>query len=180
MSRFGDRKTAAAKLGVSRQRLEKLIAQGRIQETKDGIDLAKAKKDYEASIDPSKRAAYLARDGSKPKPLTLAVNNDAAPEADPEAGARNFNTSRAEREHWNAEKAKLDYQQRAGELIPREEVVAKEFAVARKLRDRILGFPAKVTSFLPPDAMKMITDECEALVRELQEDAARIAEQRGI
>jgi hypothetical protein len=55
-------------------------------------------------------------------------------------------------------------------------VAAKEFAIARKLRDRIIGFPARLASIVPADAMKIITDECDALVREMQDDVATIAE----
>ena len=192
MAKFVDRKTAAAALGVSRQRLETLIKQGRITETPKGIELEKAKRDYEATIDPAKKAAWEARrkaaQGGRPKGSQtpraagprLAVDNTAGDGETPDLFGGNFNAARARREYWTAQKAELEYKQRAGELIPRDEVRAKEFAVARKLRDRILAWPARLANWVPPEAMKIITDECDTLVRELQEDAARIAEERGV
>ena len=190
MAKYVDRKTTAAALGVSRQRLEKLIHQGRVVETAKGIDLEKAKRDYAASIDPAKKAAWEARRKPKPgRPRTtppptagprLAVDNTSDPDDTSDLFGGNFNESRARKEHWAARRAELEYKQRAGELIPRDEVRAKEFAVARKLRDRILGFPARLANWVPPEAMKIITDECDTLIRELQEDAARIAEDMGV
>ena len=50
-----------------------------------------------------------------------------------------------------------------------------EFAIGRRLRDRILGFPARVANLVPPEAMTSLTEECEALVRELQDEVASIA-----
>lgn len=182
MAKYGNKTQVAAALGVSRQRIDALIKQGRIAITAKGIDIEKAKRDYAASIDPAKKAAWEARKkagsgtGSRPR---LAVDNTAGGETSAPASGT-FNAARAEREQWNAKRAELDYKQRAGELIPRDEVRAKEFAVARKLRDRILGFPARLENWVTREAMKIITDECDALIRELQEDAARIAEERAV
>jgi hypothetical protein len=50
------------------------------------------------------------------------------------------------------------------------------FAIARKLRDRINGFPTKLQQFIPSEAMQMLTDECDKLIKELQADAQRVAE----
>ena len=50
------------------------------------------------------------------------------------------------------------------------------YVIARKLRDRIIGWPARLASVVPADAMKIVTDECEALIREMQDDVATIAE----
>ena len=91
-------------------------------------------------------------------------------------GTFDFNFQRARKETFNAEKARLAVEQMTGRLVSRDEVRNKEFAVARVLRDRILGFPARVANLIPSDAMQALTDECEQLVRELQDAASKIAE----
>lgn len=167
-----DRKTAAAALEISRQRLEKLIKDGRIIEGPNGIDLAKAEKGYLESLDPAKRAGYLtsgpAREARRSK------TNEPDPETDDDL--LSFADARTVKERVNAKRAELEYNIRANLYVHRDEIAAKEFAIARKIRDRIVGFPARLANLVPADAMKIITDECEALVREMQDDVATIAE----
>lgn len=171
---YGSRKDAADALGISRQRLEKLIKQGRIEESALGIDIAKARTDYEATIDPSKRAVYEGATADAPKRVRVGLTTV----SDPESGKTiDFATARTEKELANAQRARLEYQIKSGAYIARDVVAAKEFAIARRLRDRILGFPARVANLVPAEAMTSLTEECEALVRELQEEAASIAEE---
>lgn len=184
---FVSRKEAAAALGFTRQRLETLIKQGRIVETDAGVDLDQAQA-VRATMNSAARLvvsqasapeAPAASDaaGSAPARKPYATARGSKKVSDPETGALfDFADARTRREHANAQLAVLRYQEMSGKLIPADEVKAKEFAVARKLRDRILGWPARVAQIVPPEAMKIITDECDALVRELQEDAAQIAE----
>lgn len=179
---FVSRKDAAAELGFSRQRLEKLIKQGRVVETADGVDLEQARAVRETMLDMRKEmgeeppvidAPVAKPPGRKP----YAVARGAKKTGDSDTGELfSFADARTQRERANAHLAELRYKQESGRLISVDEVKAKEFEVARKLRDRILGFPAKVQPLMPPDALQMIIDECDQLVRELQEDAARIAE----
>lgn len=184
---FVSRKEAAAALGFTRQRLETLIKQGRIVETEAGVDLEQAKAARatmniaphlvvsQVSPPAATAAAETAGPATTRKPYATARGSKKV--SDPETGELfDFADARTRREHANAQLAVLKYQEMSGKLISADEVKAKEFAVARKLRDRILGWPAKVAQFVPPEAMKIITDECDALVRELQEDAAQIAE----
>lgn len=179
---FVGRKEAAAALGFSRQRLEKLIKLGRVVETDDGVDLDQARRARSTMIDPVKVLAANAPGppppaSDKPGRKPYAVKRGSKKVEDAETGDLiDFATARTNRERANAALAELKYAQESGRLVPVDQVKAKEFEVARKLRDRILGFPAKIQQFLPPEAMKVITDECDVLIRELQEDAARIAE----
>lgn len=168
------RREVADALGITRQRLEKLIGQGRITETTLGIDLALARTEYERTIDPAKRAAHESATPDAPKRVRVGLTTV----ADPDTGrAVDFSEARTRKEIANAQRARLEYQIKAGHFIAREVVAAKEFAIARRLRDRILGFPARVSDLVPPEAMASLTDECEALVRELQEEAAAVAEE---
>lgn len=183
---YVSRKVLAERLGLTRQRVGQLIAQGKITETENGIDLERAVGEYRRNTDAEKveqarkRFKVVASAGAPAIPPT-AARPAAPPTADTydEATGQvaiNFNEAKARKEHYNAELAQARLQQMTGSLIPRDEVKAKEFAVARKLRDRILGWPSRVASFVPPEAMRILTDEAEALVRELQQDAATIAE----
>lgn len=177
------RKEAAAELGFSRQRLEKLIKQGRIDENADGVDLEQARSVRATMLDLRKEMAEgrgvestgLPSDEAKPRKVYSVPRG--AQKTETKAGELfSFADARTQRERANAQLAELKYLEASGRLIPVDEVKAKEFEVARKLRDRILGFPAKVQSLLPPEAMTIIVTECDQLVMELQEDAARIAE----
>lgn len=162
MADLKSRAETAAELKITRQALEKHIKKGTIVEVQPGkIDIEDAKRRYQ-TIDPGR------------KPHVEVVASTPAPDGD----LVPFPEARAKRENWNAQLAEIKYKEQAGLLISREEVAAREFAVARKVRDRILGFPARVANFVPPDAMKLLVDECDQLVRELQDDAARIAESR--
>lgn len=161
------RAQVAAKLGITRQRVGQLIKDGRIEERNGSIDLDKAVADYNAFLDPMKRLAYVARTKGAAQP----------PSGSDGQGVMDFTAARTEKERANAMRAQLEYKIKAGHFVSRDEVAAKEFAIARKIRDRIIGFPAKLANLVPPDAMKTITDECEALVRELQDEIAAIAEE---
>lgn len=170
---YVDRKTAAESLGISRQRLEKLIKQGRIEETVLGIDLAAARIAYEQTTDPAKRAAYEGVAPEAPKRVKVGLTTV----QDPETGKTiDFSTARTQKEVANARRAEFEYKAKLGAYLQRDVVMAKEFAIARKLRDRILGFPARLANFVPKEAMSVITDECEALAREMQGDVASISE----
>ena len=165
--RWASRKEVAEALGVTPQRVYQLVKSGVIKETKRGIDLTAAKAAYRNSVDQSK--ANFRGKGKRKKAPVVPIKGRTGDLFD-------FNLARAEKEHHNARLAALKADELAGKLIPRDEVSAKEFAVARKLRDRILGWPARLAGLVPPEAMKTIVDECDQLCRELQEDAAAIAE----
>lgn len=181
-------------LEISKQRLSVLIKQGRIKEGIDGlIDVEAARRDYMATLDPDRRHRYESRARLTSPASASAPAADAAPTSSrtpakpaPAPGASevgellDFTFARTKKELANAKRAELEFSIKSGQYLPRDEVVAKEFAVARKLRDRILGFPARIQNLVSPEAMASITQECEALVRELAEDAARIAESTPI
>lgn len=176
---FASRKDAASELGFSRQRLEKLIKQGRIPETPDGVDMVKARQVRQEMmalrVDATVSAPTIG--AAKPTRKKYAVQRGSAESKDGETGELfSFADARARRENTNAKLAELKLAREAKSLVSREEVRAKEFEIARLLRDRILGFPARLANFVPADAMKPITEECESLVRELQNAAAKISE----
>lgn len=184
--RWGSRKQCATELGITRQRVEQYIAKGVIEETGQGIDLDAAKAAYGSRADVVRKAQFESVQslksgtaGPSAPAMTQSPVRETAAAADAAdvVVAIDYNKERARREKANAELQEIRLQTERGRLIDRDEVKAREFAVARKLRDRILGFPAKIVNFVPPEAMKIITEECEVLIREMQDDAARIGEQ---
>lgn len=187
--RLVSRKEAAAELGFSRQRLERLIKEGRVHETAAGIDVDRAHKELEATIDQARRQQYeetfgKAKPKAEPKQRRRPYNvrrgavtvASASGTGAADGQIFDFASARAAKEMAYAKSAQVKYDQLIATLIPRDEVRAKEFTVARMVRDRILGFPAKVANVVTPDAMKIIIDECDRLVRDMQEAAAKIAE----
>lgn len=169
------RREVAERLGISRQRVEKLIREGRIVETPLGIDFEKAKASYLATLDPAKRAVYEEKAGGAKKRDYARTGADETKDDDT-GQIMNFAQARTRKEMANADRARLDYQIKAGQFISRDEVRAKEFEIARKLRDRLLGLPSRIANFVPPDAMKIITDEVDDLIREMQDDVAKIGD----
>jgi hypothetical protein len=162
----------AKKLGVSRQRIAQLIKSGQIDgEGEDGlIDLDRALGQYQRNTDAAKRHQRT--------DLKVVASN-AAPKGGGEGQGvlqlTDLNKSKAAQAYWSARRIEQAVQQEAGQLLSRDQVVAKEFNVARLVRDRLLGFPAKCAGFMPPEALRVLEVEIEALIRELQDAAASIA-----
>ncbi len=177
MTRFVSRKEAALELGISRQAVEKKIKRGIILEVDGQIDIEDAKRRNAEMTDPTRRPVGASPQKKLQAPTDLPTRRARPTETSPHSSALSFVDARAQREAANAKLAELKYAEQSGRLIPRDEVARREFAIARKLRDRIVGFPVKLQQFLTPEAARMLVEECDQLVRELQEDAARIAEQ---
>ena len=98
-----------------------------------------------------------------------------APEPEPETPVDpSYSKSKALRESYQAENARLDLEERRGNLTLVIEVERREMAIYRRLRDRLLGLPAKVADNLAraPDArgIRMMLDE---EIRKLLDDMAR-------
>ena len=69
-------------------------------------------------------------------------------EALPEDAIPDLNESRARREHYQAEQAKLAALQGRGELVPVAEVRKQAFSLARGVRDGLMGIPDRVAPML--------------------------------
>lgn len=69
-------------------------------------------------------------------------------EALPEDAIPDLNESRARREHYQAEQAKLAALQGRGELVPVAEVRKEAFSLARGVRDGLMGIPDRVAPML--------------------------------
>jgi hypothetical protein len=184
---------AGAELGgISRQRVNKLVERWPQVKVDGLIDIEALRQLRSANLDPGKAAAYEqaqrrlaanAEPATRPAPPSRsfraveAKSPDEDPEEEqPELDFNTFNGAKTARERANARLAEIKLAEAEGRLIDREQVIATNFAIARKLRDRINGFPTRLQQFMPPEAMQMLVDECAKLVDELQADAAKIAE----
>ena len=106
--------------GVSHEAVRKALAAGRITAGPDGwIDPEVADREWEANTLPG------AGQHKAPSP-------------------RPFALSRAAREHYRAELARIEYEERVGRLLDAEEVRAAAFACARRARDLLLAMPDRV------------------------------------
>jgi hypothetical protein len=135
---FLKRKDAAEELGFSRQRLEKLIKQGRIVETAEGVDIEQARAVRAVMIDtvaavmqpPAAARAVDAVDNPPPaKPATErrqynirrgADGSQGPDKTDPNAPL-DFAAARTNRERANAALAELKYAEQVGRLIDVDE-----------------------------------------------------------
>lgn len=66
----------------------------------------------------------------------------------PEDRIPDLNDSRARREHYLAEKARLEALQGRGELVPADDVKKEAFALARAVRDGMLGIADRLAPLL--------------------------------
>ena len=63
-------------------------------------------------------------------------------------GASQYAKARAVREHYQARLAKLDYEERTGKLISKDEVQVASFNKFRQFRDNLLNIPDRLSAML--------------------------------
>jgi ribosomal protein S14 len=127
----------ARKRGVSREAIRKAIEAGRIPTLKSGrIDPKKADAALLHNTDPSRSAragVHLRRRPGKRGPVP------ALPGALPK-----FAESRARREHYLAELAQLEFEERLLQRLPADGVRQGAFNAGRRVRDQLLAVPDRV------------------------------------
>lgn len=128
--------------GCSRQYINKLVSQGKIQKDENGkIDPVEAVKAMQANADP-------AHDSHRT--ILPEVTEDHVPDTAP-AGASadgSFQASRSQREFYNARMAEMEYLRKVGELLGREDVEKQVSHLARILRNRLMDMPGKLSGRL--------------------------------
>ena len=92
----------------------------------------------------------------------------------PEDAIPELNESRARREHYQAEKARLEALQGRGELVTVEDVKREAFALGRALRDQLMGIPDRVASMVaatndPRQVHQLLTEEIRVALRGLSD-----------
>ena len=168
--------------GVALSAVQKAIASGRIHPEPDGsIDPIKADAQWDRhtrTAQPTTPRVTTAR----PPPVAQHASQPAAPPPQPQASddARgvDYHKARAVRETYSARLAKLEFEERTGKLISKDEVDIKYFQLARQLRDRMQQIPRKVAPEIvalvvaDPD-VRGVTDILDVAIREALEDLAR-------
>ena len=171
--------------GVSPSAVEKALKSGRIQKESDGtIDQAKADAAWNRNTSPAqqrkadpipvKPAPVPAK--PPPPPIHQPTQRPAnPPSAGPSMGAApNYQISRAVRETYNAKLTRLDYEERTGKLLNAEDVAKEAFAVARRVRDRLLNIPGRMASVLASETdskaiENLLSQELRIALEELSE-----------
>ena len=160
--------------GVSHPAVIKAIKSGRIATEPDGsIDPIKADAQWDRhtrSAQPTATPkASSARASAAPPPV---------PQANDDARGVDYHKARAVRETYSARLAKLEFEERTGKLIRKDEVDVKYFQLARQLRDRLQQIPRKVAPEIvalvvaDPD-VRGVTDILDVAIREALEDLVR-------
>jgi hypothetical protein len=168
--------------GVALSAVQKAIATGRIHPEPDGrIDPDKADAQWERHTRTAQPATPRVTT-TRPPPVAQNASQPAAPPQQPKASDESrgvdYHKARAVRETYSARLAKLEFEERTGKLISKDEVDIKYFQLARQLRDRMQQIPRKVAPEIvalvvaDPD-VRGVTDILDVAIREALEDLAR-------
>lgn len=162
----------------SRQNLEKLCRQGRLPRscvslTPIRLDPDLLVAEYLGHVDPRQQRAS-ARPPSPPPPPAPVTDEQlrAFIQGLPEDAIPDLNESRARREHYAAEKARLEALQGRGELITAADVKKEAFSLARAVRDALMTIPDRLAPELAActDARQvhqLLSDEIRVALRGL-------------
>lgn len=137
----------ARRKDVSRQYINRLVQQGKIPtDESKRIDPDIADAVLAQLADPARRLNGNAEDENEPVPVDDYDDESAgSPSAN---GHTSFAKFRSAREAYQAKLAQLDYEERAGKLVKKEEVEREAFDISRQLRDRFLSIPQEVSGTL--------------------------------
>jgi hypothetical protein len=121
--------------GVAHYAVQKAIKAGRITTLPDGrVDSDVADREWEDNT--------LAR---PPRDLGRQHPGDEDPG---NFGASQYTKARAVREHYQARIAKIDYEERVGKLVPKDDVQIAAFNKFRQFRDHVLNLPDRLAAML--------------------------------
>jgi hypothetical protein len=137
--------------GVSLKAVQKAIQSGRIRTTSDGkINVEQADADWERNTGPRPRATIAS---SSPPPRRVLM---AAPDLPRQEGAGpgplDYARARAVRENYLARLAKIDFEERSGKLVSRDEVQVAAFNKFRTFRDGMLNVSDRVAAMLAAES----------------------------
>jgi hypothetical protein len=137
----------ARRKNVSRQYINRLVQQGKIpadEEKRIDPDLADAV--LAQLADPARRLNGGTEEETDPVPADDYEEENAG--SAPANGHTSFAKFRSAREAYQAKLAQLDYEERAGKLVKKDEVEREAFDISRQLRDRFLSLPQELAGTL--------------------------------
>lgn len=172
----------AALMGCSKAYVSKLAKQDRLVLDESGRVLVEETRALlEASADPSKAGVaerHQRERVEKGVGAHVAPNApaDTAPPGAKPSGQYDYQSSRAQREHYLAQLAESEARKAAGSLVERQAVEETAFAAGRALRDLVLGLPKQVAPELaaitdPWELERVLTTH----LRRVLEDASRLS-----
>jgi hypothetical protein len=119
--------------GVALSAVQKAISTGRISTMADGrIDSGVADIEWAAN--------------TKARPP--AVRRQQGEDDGDAFGAAQYSKARAVREHYQARLAKIEYEERVGSLVSKDEVQVASFNKFRQFRDAMLNIPDRIAAML--------------------------------
>jgi hypothetical protein len=146
--------------GISHTAVQKAIRQGRIHPTSDGrIDVEQADRDWGRNTTPAITPRRTTQVHRAPDP----------------SGGTTYAQSRAVRELYLARLAKIEFEEKSGKLVSRDEVTVAAFTKARTVRDNLLNIPDRVAAMLAAEtsaarAHQILTEEIRKALLELSGD----------
>lgn len=171
--------------GVSLAAVQKALASGRIivaKEEQQGsktlkyIDPVLADRMWNERTDPQQQRVATRREmgrevpSNKPTdsvPLNLFPEMQ-TPEADPPVQGKNsqgtygdaYNKARSVKEEYNAKIAEIEYNERLGNLVDKNEMARELFNVASSVQQNLLNIPLQIASIIQARCMAFV-DECK-------------------
>jgi len=129
--------------GVSASMITKAVRQGRISPCefkgkRAVFDFDECDRAWEQNKDPSNRGWE--------KPQRVQVEEEPKPDGVDEA--MTFNEARTKRERYQAELARLEFEEKAGQLVDVNKIRREYFKQARNARDNLLNIPDRLAPML--------------------------------
>lgn len=146
--------------GVSAAAVHKAVKSGRIKTEQDGtIDVAKADRQWQANTDPSKQRVTPQAPALQPKPASnkedvagmRSVRQTLRESGQSTSGMSTFEQAKTAHEIAKAHLARLQLQEKRGELINKAKTTAQIFRLAREIRDAWLNWPSRISAQLAAD-----------------------------
>lgn len=162
--------------GHSRSTVERALREGRIERNADGrIDPTVADQQWTERTDALKQSRTKHRTGdgsSETAARTPERRRPADTPSGPSPSVPSLAQSRAIREAYRAKLARIEYEEKAGNLVSLAEVKATSFRQARVVRDRLLAVSDRLSAPLaaetdPRKVMQMLEEEILQALEEL-------------
>tara|TARA_R110000751_G_scaffold76247_1_gene153557 strand:+ start:21160 stop:21837 length:678 start_codon:yes stop_codon:yes gene_type:complete len=190
----GSQADYARHCGVTRQAVSKWLKAGRIEKLPNGrIDFVQADRALQKTADPARAMALGRADplddagaGAGHWPVATdaagknrddlfdyAASEPAQPVAAPETnGDASYQKSRALRERYNAKMAQLDYEEKVGKVLNKQDVEDAMVTAGRRMRqamDAIIGWADEIYSTAQDGDVQAVRSILKSRVRGLEE-----------
>lgn len=169
----------ARQIGVDRAHVTRLKQAGRLVMADDGkVDAAASCARIAATADPNRddvAARHAAARGGKVSPQETAPPPAAQPE---DKVGNSYQAARAVKEKYLALDAKIDYEKKVGNLIPKEDVDAALKAMGAAVRSAMEIFPDQVAPIVAPvleieEVHNLLAQACRDVLAGIEHSLAR-------